>query len=82
MAVGLEHDGEPYGVLVDSIGEVVRLSRDTFDPNPTHLDPRWTARSRGVHRLEDGLLVVLDVDSLVSVEAGPRGALTHPEPQR
>jgi purine-binding chemotaxis protein CheW len=74
MAVGLEHDGESFGVIVDSVGEVMRLSPDSIETNPTHLDPCWTARSRGVHQLHDGLLVLLDVDSLLSAEAGPHAA--------
>ena len=73
MVIGLEHEGESFGVIVDAVGEVVRLPRDGFDPNPTHLDPCWSALSRGVHRLEDGLLVLLDVDSLLCADAAPQG---------
>lgn len=74
MAVGLEYQGEAYGLLVDSVGEVVRLSREQLDPKPTHLDPRWTALSKGVHRLPEGLLVLLDIDALLTVGVGQRAA--------
>jgi purine-binding chemotaxis protein CheW len=67
MAVGLEHHGESYGLLVDSVGEVMKLAPDTREPNPVHMDRRWAKLSRGVHRLDDKLLVVLDVDAVLSL---------------
>ena len=66
MAVGLEHGGEAYGLLVDSVGEVMKLGPETHEPNPTHMDPRWTGLARGVHRLEGRLLIILDVDAVLS----------------
>ena len=39
MAVGLEQQGESYGLLVDQVGEVMKLSADTREPNPVHMDP-------------------------------------------
>ena len=41
MAVGLEHHGESYGLLVDEVGEVMKLSPSSHEPNPVHMDPRW-----------------------------------------
>lgn len=71
MALGFEHGGEPYGVLVDAVGEVVRLPEGDLAPNPTHLADELKHRSRGVHRRPEGLLVVLDVDALLSSEGHP-----------
>lgn len=66
MALRLEHRGESYALLVDSVGDVIRLLPQTLAPVPPHLDPRWAALSRGVHRLEAGLLLLLDVDALLT----------------
>jgi purine-binding chemotaxis protein CheW len=66
MAVGLEHGGEAYGLLVDQVGEVMKLSADTYEPNPVHLDNRWRAVSRGVHRLDGRLLIILDVEAVLA----------------
>ena len=66
MAVGLEHGGEAYGLLVDQVGEVMKLSADTYEPNPVHLHNRWRAVSRGVHRLDGRLLMVLDVEAVLA----------------
>jgi purine-binding chemotaxis protein CheW len=74
MAVGLEHHGESYGLLVDQVGEVMKLPSDLCEPNPVHMNPRWSRLSRGVHRLEGRLLIVLDVDAVLALEADARAA--------
>jgi purine-binding chemotaxis protein CheW len=74
MAVGLEHQGESYGVLVDQVGEVMKLSPETREPNPVHMDARWVRLSRGVHRLENQLLIILDVDAVLALDADVRAA--------
>jgi purine-binding chemotaxis protein CheW len=74
MAVGLEHQGESYGVLVDRVGEVMKLSPETREPNPVHMDPRWVRLSRGVHRLENQLLIILDVDAVLALDTEVRAA--------
>lgn len=62
MAVGIEQAGESYGLLVDQVGEVVKLPVSKLDPVPANLDPAWTRVAAGVHRLDNRLMVVLDVD--------------------
>ena len=62
MAVGIEHRGESYGLLIDSVGEVLKISAASRDPNPVNLDPRWARVAEGVVQLEDRLMVVLDVE--------------------
>ena len=74
MAVGLEHHGESYGLLVDQVGEVMKLSPDTHEANPVHMDPRWVKLSRGVHRLDEKLLIILDVDAVLSLEVQSQAA--------
>ena len=74
MAVGLERQGESYGLLVDQVGEVMKLTSDTHEPNPVHMDKRWVKLSRGVHRLDDKLLIILDVDAVLSLEVQSQAA--------
>ena len=74
MAVGLERNGESYGLLVDSVGEVMKLSTDTHEPSPVHMDQSWVKLSRGVHRLDDRLLIILDVDAVLAFDAESRAA--------
>ena len=74
MAIGIEQDGEAYGLLVDSVGEVMRISDAIRTANPVNLDPRLAALSAGVYRLEDGLLIALDVDRVLEFDAANRAA--------
>ena len=65
MAIGIEYKGESYGLLIDAIGEVLKLPSSGREDNPVNLEPRLARVSAGVHRLEDRLLVVLDVDRVL-----------------
>jgi purine-binding chemotaxis protein CheW len=67
MAIGIEVKGESYGLLIDAIGEVMSLPTVDRDGNPVNLEPRLARVSAGVHRLDDRLLVVLDVDRVLDV---------------
>jgi len=65
MAVGVDRNGESYGIIIDSVGEVLRLGPDVYEPNPVNLDERWQSVSAGVYRLKNKLLVALDIDRLL-----------------
>jgi purine-binding chemotaxis protein CheW len=69
MAVGIEARGESYGLIVEGVGEVMRLGPQTRDENPIHMSGPWAALSRCVHRLDDTLLVVLDVEAVLDLDA-------------
>lgn len=67
VAVGIEERGELYGLIVDRVGDVLRLKRSSYDANPVNLDQRWSKVCSGVHRLDHGLMVVLDVDKILDL---------------
>jgi purine-binding chemotaxis protein CheW len=67
MAVGVDLRGESYGLLIDQIGEVLKLSDDSREENPVNLDPRMAKMAAGVHRLDGQLMVVLDVDRVLEI---------------
>jgi purine-binding chemotaxis protein CheW len=69
MAIGVEHDGESFGLVIDAIGEVLQLFEADREPNPLHLDPRLARVSNGIHRLDNRLLLVLDIDRLLDIQA-------------
>src|SRR3979409_2061548 len=66
MAVGIELKGESYGLLIDTVGEVMKLGEETREPNPVNLDGRLARVSGGVHRLDGQLMVILDVDHVLN----------------
>ena len=59
--------GESYGLLIDQIGEVLKLADDGREENPVNLDPRMAKLAGGVHRLDGQLMVVLDVDRVLEI---------------
>jgi purine-binding chemotaxis protein CheW len=67
LAVGIELRGESYGLLIDTVGEVMKLPDATREPNPVNLDAKLKRVSAGVHRLEGQLLVILDVDRVLDM---------------
>jgi purine-binding chemotaxis protein CheW len=69
MAVGIELKGESYGLLIDTVGEVMKLADNTREANPVNLDARLARVSAGVHRLDGQLLVILDVDRVLEMSA-------------
>jgi len=66
MNVVVEYDGEPYSLMVDAVGDVLALSDDDYEANPITLDEVWREIADGLYRLEEGLLIVLDVSRLFS----------------
>jgi len=67
MAIGVESRGESYGLLIDRVGEVVELDGVAREPNPVNLDQRLAQMSSGIHRLDDQLLIVVDVDRVLDI---------------
>jgi len=67
MSVVAEQGGELYALLVDQVSEVLSLPASAFERNPPTLEPAWAAFSAGIYRLQDRLLVVLDVARLLSL---------------
>ena len=65
MAVGVEYKGEAYGILVDKVGEVLRLKDSDFESNPINMDAKWKMISRGIYRLDGRLLMTIDVERLL-----------------
>lgn len=65
MSVVVEMGGELYSLMVDQVGEVLSLPEAKFERNPPTLDPMWREFSAGIYRLDDKLLVVLDVSKLL-----------------
>ncbi len=64
----------PDGLLIDQIGEVLRLPDDSREENPVNLDPRMAKLAGGVHRLDGQLMVVLDVDRVLELMPDAKAA--------
>jgi purine-binding chemotaxis protein CheW len=67
MSVVAEQGGELYALLVDQVSEVMSLKASAFERNPPTLPPIWAQFSTGIYRLDNRLLVVLDVGKLLAL---------------
>lgn len=61
MMVVVQVDGEPISLLVDSIGDVVDVSDSQFEAPPDTLDVALREVILGAYKLDDGLLLALDI---------------------
>lgn len=74
MSIVVEHHGELYSLMVDSVGEVLNLTPSAFERTPATIDALWRGVSEGVYRLDKGLLVVLDVEALLRIGGAKEAA--------
>ena len=70
MNVVVRTDDGVVSLLVDEIGDVVEVDQESFEPPPETL--RGVARElvRGVYKLKDRLLLLLDTERVVNLDAG------------
>ncbi|GHU00409.1 chemotaxis protein CheW [Alphaproteobacteria bacterium] len=64
MCTTVEHDNDLYSLKVDDVGAVITLPVDKIEANPGTLGQPWRAVSKGVVRLENELMIVIDIDYL------------------
>lgn len=60
----LESPSGCFGLLVDSVGEVLNVSSADYEPNPSILDERHKALFAGAYKLKSKLMVMLDPERL------------------
>jgi len=65
MYIVVDHEGELYSLIVDTVGDVLSLPDKAFEKTLTTIEPAWKELSLGVYRLEEQLLVILDVPSML-----------------
>lgn len=66
MSIAVEIGNELYSLIVDSVGEVMKLPAEDFEPCPPTLDSSWRDIASGIYRLKGELLVVLEVERLLN----------------
>ncbi|WP_182112613.1 MULTISPECIES: chemotaxis protein CheW [unclassified Actinotalea] len=66
MMVVVQVGGEPISLLVDEIGDVIDVDDDAFEMPPDTLAPSLRGLVTGAFKLEDRLLLALDVDRAVA----------------
>jgi len=69
MSVVVEHENELYSLIIDQVGDVLSLQDDDFESSPATLDEIWRDVTIGIYRMQDQLLLVLDVPKLIATVA-------------
>ncbi len=64
MNVVLRSSQGSLSMLVDEVGEVMDLPKGSFEPCPATISEIQRQVARGIYKLEDDLLIQLDVDEL------------------
>ncbi len=70
MNVVVRTDDGVVSLLVDEIGDVVEVESGTLESPPANLDPVIRTLVRGIHKLKDKLLLVLQTSQVLSLSAG------------
>ncbi len=64
LAVGIEHRGEDFALVVDEVREVVPLPEGRQIPVPSNIHAARSGFVRDVYQLDSSMLTVLDLDAL------------------
>lgn len=67
--VAVDHKDELYSLVVDSVDEVIVLSNEKFEKNPTTLDVKWQKVSAGIYKLNE-LLIILNINEVMNLKNG------------
>jgi purine-binding chemotaxis protein CheW len=71
----VDQAGESFGLLVDSVRQVVRLRDDEMESRPPALASRESEFIAGIARPRTGgMLILLGVDAVLKLQLGQRGA--------
>ncbi|HXU81570.1 MAG TPA: chemotaxis protein CheW [Polyangia bacterium] len=72
MNVVVRTDDGAVSLLVDEIGDVLNVPMTTFEPPPETVTGVARQLVRGIHKLDQRLLLVLDIDRTVDLTAPRR----------
>ncbi len=63
----VEHKEELFSLMVDSVGDVLNIPLSRIDKSPANLEEQWKQVAAGVYKLDGELLVILDVQALLTI---------------
>lgn len=79
FAVVINRDDELYSLAFEGIGDVIEISFSEIEPLPETVQKNWHQLAKGVYRMGDKLIVILDlelfVDLLIDKEVKEAGDL-------
>lgn len=73
MNVVIRAEGGAVSLLVDEIGDVIEVSEDSFEESPETVTGIARELVRGIHKLKDDLLLVLDTEKAINIQFQDKG---------
>lgn len=67
MNIVVSVDDEKVSLLVDSVGDVIKVSRDSYEETPPTVASKIRDLAKGVYKLPDGLMLVLNTERAITV---------------
>ncbi|MCI4678817.1 chemotaxis protein CheW [Rhodoblastus acidophilus] len=64
LAIGIEHGGEAFALLVDEIGDVLSLAPDTAIAPPPHIARGRAKFAAAYHRIAGRIMPLLNIDAV------------------
>ena len=64
LAIGIEHRGENFALVVDEVGDVIMLDPERRINMPPHLDAQRAKLTEAVFRFDDQILSLLNVSTV------------------
>lgn len=64
-SVVINYNAELYSLVFDGIGDVIDINGNTLERLPETVNRKWFAMSKGVFRMSDKLIVVLDLNAVI-----------------
>ena len=61
---------EPLALVVDSVGDVVEVDGESFEPPPDTLKGEARRMIDGAHKLERSLLLILNLETVMTLASG------------
>jgi len=68
MNIVVDHRGELYSLLVDRVGDVLTLGEERFEADTSSLPASWRPLAHGIFRLDEALLVELDIERVLALQ--------------
>lgn len=78
MSIIVERNGELYALQVDDVGDVLWLGAETREPLPMTLSAHWRSLSDSLYRLEDALLLTLNLEAVLTLPSPIAQPMTQP----
>jgi purine-binding chemotaxis protein CheW len=68
MSIVVERNGEQFCLITDGVGDVLAVDQAAIEPTPASVDAEWRAVASGIHKLKDTLVVLVDLQRLLTLE--------------